>query len=130
MDDPALVRVMHRVADLDHQLQPLPRVQLVLIGILDQRLAVDQFHCEERLHAEAGIRAARLVDLRDAGMLQPAKRLRLLLEPAQHLGAGPGGLNHLERDSAPRLVLLGLVDRAHPALAQQAHDAVTPDAGR
>ena len=32
MDDPALVRMMHRVAYLDHQFQLLPRVQLVLIA--------------------------------------------------------------------------------------------------
>ena len=77
---------------------------------------MDQFHGEKRLNAETRVGAASLVDLRDAGMLQPAQRLRLLLEAAQHLGAGPGGLDHFERDTAPGLVLLGLVDRAHSAL--------------
>ena len=32
MDEPALMRVLHRVADLGHQLQPLPRVEPMRVG--------------------------------------------------------------------------------------------------
>ena len=63
-------------------------------------------------------------------MLQPAERLRFLREAAQQLGAGESRLDDLERDRAARLILLGLVDGAHAAFADQANDAVAADRGR
>jgi hypothetical protein len=129
MNDAALMRMLDGLADLDHQRQVLPRGQRVFVGILDQRLAMDEFQGKERLHAEAGFGTARLVNLRDAGMLQTTQRLRLLLEAPQQIGAGPGGLNHLQRDTAPRLILLRLVHGAHAALAQKADNAIAADDG-
>ena len=63
-------------------------------------------------------------------MLQPAEHLRFLCEAAQQLGAGQSRLDDLERDRAAGLLLLGLVDRAHAALADQTNDAVAADRGR
>ena len=47
-------------------------------------------------------------------MLQPAERLRFLRKTAQQLGAGQSRLDDLQCDRAARLILLGLVDGAHP----------------
>ena len=79
---------------------------------------------------ETGFSGAGLIDLRDAGMVETAKSLRLQLESAQQFAISPGGLNNFQRDPAPGLVLLGLIDRTHPALAQQANDAVAANRGR
>jgi hypothetical protein len=130
VDDASLVGVLDGFADLNHQGQPLPGVEVVRIGIFDQRLALDELHGEEGLDAEAGVGTAGLVNLRNAGMVQPAQRLRLLFEAAQQFRAGPGCPNDLEGDVASRLVLLGLVHRAHSTFAQQANDAITTDARR
>ena len=46
MDDPLLVGVLHRLADRDEQLQPLPGRQLVLVAVLGDRHALDQLHDE------------------------------------------------------------------------------------
>jgi hypothetical protein len=79
------------------------------------------------LGAETGFSGASLIDLRDAGMVQSAESLELQFEAAQQFVTGPGGLNHLQCDRASRLVLLGLIDRTHSALAQEAKDAVASD---
>ena len=88
---------------------------------------MDNFHGKEGLGTETGFSGAGLIDLRDAGMVETAKSLRLKLESAQQFAIGPGGLNNFQRDPAPGLVLLGLIDRTHPALAQQANNAVPPN---
>jgi hypothetical protein len=49
MDYPALMRVVDRIADLRHQRQPLAGVEFARFGILQQRLAADEFHGEVRL---------------------------------------------------------------------------------
>jgi hypothetical protein len=43
-------------------------VELVFLGILDQRRAVDQFHGEVRLHAEWRLGRSRFVNLPNAGI--------------------------------------------------------------
>jgi hypothetical protein len=70
-----LMRMLHGFADLDHQLQPLPGTQTMLFGIVPQGAPVDELHGEVRLRPEAGIRRARLMDLRDAGVLQAGESL-------------------------------------------------------
>ena len=60
---------------------------------------------------DAGVGGAGLVDLRDAGVLQPAERLRFLFEAAQQLTADKAGLDDLQGDGAARLLLLGLDTR-------------------
>src|SRR5580704_6410381 len=122
--------VLHGFADLNHQGQPLARVEFVRVSIFDQRLALDELHGEEGLYAEAGVGAAGFVNLRNARMVEATQRLRLLFKAAQQFRAGPRGPNDLEGDAASRLILLGLVDGAHSTFAQQAEDVITSDARR
>ena len=130
MDDRALVRVLDAVANLRHQLQPLPQVEPVRVAVGKQRLPVHQLHGEVRLAPKRGVGHPRVVDLRDAGVLQPAQRLRLVLEAAEHLAGGISRADHLQGHGAMRELLLRLVDRAHPALTEQANDAIPPNPRR
>jgi hypothetical protein len=68
MNNAALVRVLDCLANFDHQLEALVGVELVFLGILDQRRAVDQFHGEVRLHAEWRLGRSRFVNLPNAGI--------------------------------------------------------------
>jgi hypothetical protein len=76
------------------------------------------------------IRRTRLVDLRDAGMLEPSQNLRLLLETPKERSGREAGFDHLERDNPARPLLLGFVDRAHPTLADDPQNPVTTDLRR
>jgi hypothetical protein len=80
VNEPALVRVMDGVADLDHQLEPLAQAEMAAVGVVAQRRTADELHREVRLHAVAGVGRARVVDLGDAWMLQTPERLRFLCE--------------------------------------------------
>ena len=102
-------------------------VEAVAAGVLVQRQAADELHGEERL---AVLGHAGLVDLGDAGVVQPAEDLGLVGEALEQRGRGEAGADDLEGDGAARVVLLGLVDGAHAALAEQAQDAVAADARR
>ena len=51
VNDPSLMRMVHGVANLRHQLQPLPRVQLMALRILEQRVATYELHREIRLRS-------------------------------------------------------------------------------
>ena len=75
VNETALMRMMDGIADLGREFQPLARVQVVHLGVAPQGLAPDEFHREEGLPPEGGLRHPRLVDLRDAGMLQEAQCL-------------------------------------------------------
>ena len=86
MNDAALVRVVNGVADLDHQLQPLPNGQMPGRGVCEERLAANEFHGKVRLWAEPPIGGGGFVDLRDPGVLEPAERQRFLFEAAKQLG--------------------------------------------
>src|SRR5262249_50291038 len=102
----------------------LAHVERAPPDIAVEALAVDQLHGEVRLRSVSAIRRPRLVDARDAGVLQAPKHERLLLEPAQQLRRGVARPDHPERHAAPRLALLGLVHDAHSPLAEHAEDAI------
>jgi len=76
---------------------------------------------------EADIGGAGLVDLRDAGMLESAERLRFALEPFEHLPAGQASPDDFQRDPTAGGLLLGLVHRPHAAFAKDADDAIASD---
>jgi hypothetical protein len=60
-------------------------------------------------------------------MVHDGKRLLFCLEPGHHLAGVRSHLDDLERNAAPHgLRLLGLVDDAHPAFAQDLQDPVVP----
>ena len=98
----ALMRVVYRVADLHHDLQTLTDVQVVRFGIIPRRFAADEFHCEVGLRAKAGVHGTGFVDLSDAGMLQPAERLRFLFKSSYQFVAYQARLDDLESNSAAR----------------------------
>ena len=118
MDKAALMRVLHGVADSGDKFKALAGVELVLVAVGEEILAVDQFHGEVRLPTERGLSSTRFVDLGDAGMLQSSQRLRFVLEAVQHFTRGVTGADDFESDSAMRVLLLRLVVDAHAAFAR------------
>ena len=113
------------------ELEPLAQVRGLRCARTRRAAAADELHREVRLRADAGVRDAGLVDLRDAGVLQAAEDLRLVLEAPQHRGRGttPGRIT-LSATRRRGSLLLGLVDGAHAALADEREDAVRADARR
>ena len=132
MDDAALVRVIDGLADSDEQAQALAdlrRTGLVAAEVLprprDERLAEDQLHREEVL---AVVRAAGLVERRDVRVREAGQRLDLPAEHPEVLIVDEVPAAHdLEGDPAERVLLLGLVDDPHPALAERSEDAKAAD---
>ena len=132
VDDASLVGVAHRVADLPQQGKPLAhllRRQLPLgpapAVVLAQGLTPDQLHGEE---VQSVLRAARLVDGGDGGMLEAGEGLGLPLEHPQvrvvHVGSAA---DDLQGHGPARVLLLGLVDDAHPPLAELPEDPEVAD---
>jgi hypothetical protein len=121
MDDALIVGVLHRVAHPRHQAHAGGQVEAVAVGVLVQGQAADELHREERLTVvgEAG-----LVDLRNAGVVQPGQDLRLVGEALEEGGGGEAGAYDLEGDRAARAILFRLVDGSHAPLAEQAQNAV------
>ena len=64
MDDALLMRVLHRVADVDHQLDALAGTESVAVAVFRDRDAVHELHHEVR---PPGLGRARVVHPRDAG---------------------------------------------------------------
>ena len=115
VDDPLLVRVLHRRADLAEQGQPLGEAQPVLVAVVGQRDALDQLHDEE---GAAGVGGAGVEDLGDVGVVHQGQGLPLGLEPGQDGPRVHAGLDELQRHLAlDGLGLLGEVDGAHAPLA-------------
>ncbi len=110
MDHPLPVRVVqrrrHAPRDLDRLLDP----QLLLaVQLVAQRVALDVRHhvIQERL------RLARIVQRQDVRVLQVGGDLDLVQEPLGPDHRGQLGPQHLERDLAVVLHVVGQVDRGH-----------------
>ena len=132
MDDAELVAVIHGIADPGEQCQPLPNVQVLVIGILDQRAGVgDVLHREIRHRVARDRRVLvhpRLVDLGDVGVPQAGQSLDLVLEaPQRRLRRHPHP-HHLQSHGAVRVLLDRLVHDAHPAHRDDPADVVVADA--
>ena len=125
VDDAALVGELRRARQLRQQADARAQVGLGLGQVLAQVGAADQLQREPRRRHPAHQVLARGVQPHDPGMLELAEDLDLAMEalqrPARHAA------HHLERHVARRMRFAGQVDPAHPALAQQAEDAVRPD---
>jgi len=74
VDDTALMGVVNGFAHTGHEFQPLASCQLMRVGVLEQRLTVDEFHSEIGLWSESVVSGARFIDLGNAGMLQSSQR--------------------------------------------------------
>ena len=97
MDDPLLVRVLHRLADRHEQLQPLARRQLIVVAVLGDRHALDQLHDEVR---PAGLGGAGVEDPGDVGVVHQGQGLPLGLEPGDDLARVHARLDDLQRHPA------------------------------
>ncbi len=87
-----------------------------------QRAALDQLHREVRTPVRL---KAYAVDRNDAGVLELGPDLRLLDEAGDDLRIGREFLaQHLQRDVAAQILVAPLVDDAHAAPRDLAHDAV------
>ena len=128
MDQPLLVRVVHRLGDLHEQLQAHGERRLGRRGPRLQRLAVHELHGQERPLAVGRVGRADREDLRDAGMLQPAERRRLEGEARARLRPAGARRQHLQRDLAFGLCLRRPVHDAHAATTELAEDAELADA--
>jgi len=114
MDQAALMGVMHRFADFGHQFEPLPRVEFMLDGVLEQGFAADELHSEEWLEAFLGFHRAGFIDLGNARMLEARQGLSLAAKAPKKFLVRQARLNDFERDDPARVLLLSLVDRTMP----------------
>ena len=121
MHDPLLVRGRQPAGDLDGVVRGLPHRQRAAREPRAQRLALQQF-----LH-DVGrpLVLAELVDGRDVRVVQPARGLRLLLEPAHAFGVlRERGRQHLDRDGPLELSVPRAADLAHASGAEEREDLV------
>src|SRR6185295_3031484 len=98
MNQAALMRMMDGITDLHHDLEALARVQMMFVGIVSQRFAANELHGEVRLRPESGVRRARVIDLRDTGMLQASESLGLLSEASQQFRTRKASLDDFQSD--------------------------------
>ena len=125
MDDPFLMGVLHGMADLHEQLQPLVDGQVVLVAVLGDRDAADQLHDEVRA---ARVGRPGIKHPGDVRVVHQRQRLPLGLEPGNHLPRIHARLDDLERDAAAdRRLLVGHVDDAHAPFADLLQQLVRTD---
>ena len=125
MDNGLLVRVLHALAHLHEQLQPLPRGELVPVAIFGDREADDVLHHEVRppLGRGPGIEY-----LGDGRMVHQGQRLTLGFETRYHLARVHADLDQLDGDAAThRLPLLSQPDLTHAAFADQLQQVIRTD---
>ena len=96
-----------------------------------ERLAIDELHGEKRL----AVVFADLVNRADVGMIHRGSRAGLAQqERAAASSSASAAAQDLDRDVAPELLVVGAIDLAHPAAAEQRGDPVraqlTPFHGR
>ena len=125
MDDPFLMRVLDRLADLDEQLEPLVRGEIVLVAVIGDLHAAHQFHDEV---GPARFGRARVENFGDVRMIHQRQRLPLGFEPGDDLLGVHAQLDDLQRHPPPhRFLLLGHIDDAAAAFADLLEQLVTAD---
>ena len=97
--------VLDGPADLLEEREPVLDAQVVLVAVLDDGVALDEFHDEERA---AGVGRASVEDAGDVGVVHERQRLPLGREAADHLASVHAGLDDFDRDPPyHRMQLLG-----------------------
>ena len=115
VDDALLVRVLHRLANLDEQVEPLPGGELVPLAVVGDLDPAHQFHHEV---GPAQVGRAGIQHLGDVRMIHHRQRLPLGLEAGDDALRVHAQLDDLERDAAPDgFLLLGHVNHAAATLA-------------
>ena len=123
VDDAPAVRVVERLGHFGGDLQRLGRGEPRLAGqALAQRIAFDERH---DVVQEPGGRA-RVVQRQDVGVSQVGGDVDFADKALGSHGRGNVGTQHLERDLAAVLHILGEKDRRHRPVAQLPLDGVPP----
>ena len=126
MNDPAFVRGFQRLRDLPRNRQRLIDRTRSARDPLREVFALDQLHDQ----CERVARPFEAVNLRDVRMIERGEDFGLALEPRQPLSVlGHVGRQHLEGDLALQRRVLGPVDLAHAAGAQEGEDFVGAEPG-
>ena len=86
VDDALLVGVVDRIADPGEELEALVQREARLLGVVGEGLPPHQLHREEGLGAVGALGGPGLVDLGDAGMLQPSEHFGLTGKASDQLG--------------------------------------------
>ena len=122
VDDPALVGVAGGAQDLQHDVdRRLRRRRAALADDVLERAPADQLHRD----VVGAVPLAAVEDADDAGVLQARRAGRLAPEALDERDVlGQVAVEQLERDAAPELLVLGLVDVGHPAGAELGDDLV------
>ncbi len=125
VDDALLVRVLDGVADLDEQVKPFPGAEAVLVAVVGDADAPDQFHDEV---GAARLGGAGVEHLGDVGMVHHGQSLPLGLEARDHRLGVHAQLDDLQRHApAHRFGLLGDIDDAATAFADFLQQLVAAD---
>ena len=120
MDDEVAMRVRDRVADLEEQCETRAEIRVPGVAVVGDHLPFDVLHHGVR----SAIRCHAAVEQAcDAGMIEPREDLALGVEAIDQLRRFAAG--ELERGTLLELPVgaRGLVDLAHAAPADEAHDA-------
>ena len=125
VDDPLLMGMLDRLADVDEDPQSLAGRQLVLVAVLRDRDAPHVIHHEV---GSAALGRPGVEDLGDVRVVHQRQRLPLGLEAGDHLLGVHAQLDDLQRHlAADRLLLLGHVDVAQAAFADLLQELVGAD---
>src|SRR5579859_3737393 len=105
MDDALLVCVLHRLADLDEQREAIAGRKLLLVAVVSDLDAPNQFHDEEW---PPSIGRPRIEDPGDIRMVHQSQRLAFRLESGDHAFGVHAQLNNLKGNlAAYGFLLLG-----------------------
>ena len=125
MDDPLLMGMLDRTADVDEDPQSLLRREVVLVAVLRDRDAPHVIHHEV---GPAALGRPGVEDLGDVRVVHQGQRLPLGLEARDHLLGVHAQLDDLQGHlAADRLLLLGHVDVAEAAFADLLQELVGAD---
>ncbi len=126
MDDPFLMRVLHRLADIGEKGDALRRGEPLLVAVVGDLYPAHQLHDKEGPPERRG---PGVEDLGDVRVIHHRQRLPLLLEAGDDLLRVHAHLEDFQGHAPPhRLLLLGHPDRAKAALADLLEQLVRPDA--
>ena len=124
MHDPARVRGVQGIRDLDRKIQQLIELDGRAFDAVLERLAVQELHGDEGLM----VLLPDLINRADVGVIQRRGRLCFTPEAFQGLMVlGKAFGQEFQGDKSVESRVLGLVDHTHPTAAQLRDDAVMRD---
>ncbi len=122
MDDSQCVRVVQAGGDAAEIFQRRGRIERPVakpVGEAPARDVLDD-------HVGHPVVLAEVVDIDDVGVAHLRDRLRFVAEPGRRVGIWGDPLQDLDRSGALQLDVVGPVDQAHGALADEVLDFVLP----